>query len=105
MIYSRNSQVLGDVHDVCSPALGLLVPCEQCCALVTTSRLSDFSEFLYNTSMHASVSLCVYALVHVSACTQGTMPPGFFWKNTSLRLQSEVKLILAIILHLSPAIM
>ena len=32
------------------------------------------------------------------------MAPGFFLENTSVRLQSEVKLILAIILHLSPAI-
>ena len=32
------------------------------------------------------------------------MPPGFFLENTSLRLQSEVKLILANILHLSPAV-
>ena len=30
--------------------------------------------------------------------------PRIFLENTSLRLQSEVKLILAIILHLSPAI-
>ena len=42
--------------------------------------------------------------LHVSACTQGTMPPGFFLENTSLRLQSEVKLIITINLHLSPAI-
>ena len=42
--------------------------------------------------MHASESLCVYALEHVSACTQGDMPPGFFWKYIP---QSEVKLILA----------
>ena len=50
-------------------------------ALVTTSRLSDFSEFpFYNASMHASVSLCVHALVHVSACAQGTMPQDFFGK-------------------------
>ena len=47
MIYSRNSPVLGDV---CSPALGLLVPeCNVALALhvnsatlVTTSRLSEF---------------------------------------------------------------
>ena len=43
-------------------------------ALVTISQLSDLSEFpfsLYNLNvadlyMHASVSLCVYAFVHVS---------------------------------------
>ena len=40
-------------------------------------------------------SVCMYTGEHA---------PRIFWENTSLRLQSEVKLILAIILHLSPAI-
>ena len=54
--------------------------------------------------MHASVSVRVCA-VHVSTCTlAGDHAPRIFLENTSLRLQSEVKLILAIILHLSPAI-
>ena len=55
--------------------------CQQCCArdYLTAQRLQRVSA-----SMHASVSLCVYALVHVSACTYtGTMPPGFFLENTS----------------------
>ena len=84
MIYSRNSRVLGDV---CSPALGLLVPecnvalaCEQCCArdYLTAQRLQRVSIHM---SMHASDSLCVYALVHVSACTKGgPCPQDFFGK-------------------------
>ena len=45
--------------------------------------------------------LCVYAFVHVRTRDHA---PRIFLENTSLRLQSEVKLILAIILHLSPAI-
>ena len=58
--------------------------------------------------MHASVSVRVYACAnaHVSACRlyTGDHAPRIFLENTSLRLQSEVKLILAIILHLSPAV-
>ena len=53
--------------------------------------------------MHASVSVrvCFCACV----CTYiGDHAPRIFLETTSLRLQSEVKLILAIILHLSPAI-
>ena len=46
------------------------------------------------------MSLCVYALVHVSACTRDHAP-RIFGKYIP---QSEVKLILAIILHLSPVI-
>ena len=55
-------------------------------------------------SVHACV--CVSVRVCVCACVYmytGDMSPRIFWENTSLRLQSEVKLILAIILHLSPA--
>ena len=63
------------------------------------------ASFLYNTSMHASVSVRVYACVnaHVSACRlyTGDYAPRIFLENTSLKLQSEVKLILTIILHLS----
>ena len=106
MIYSRNSRVLGDV---CSPALGLLVlecnvalyPCEQCCArdYPTAQRLS----FIMHPCMH--LCLCVYMrlcmCLHVH---RGPCPQDFFG-YTSLRLQSEVKFILAIILHLSPVIM
>ena len=48
---------------------------------MTTSRFSDFSEFpLYYIHACVCVSVHVYALVHVSACTQGTVPPGCFWK-------------------------
>ena len=63
------------------------------------------ASFLYNTSMHASMSVRVYACAnaHVSACRlyTGDYAPRIFLENTSLRLQSVVKLILAIILHLS----
>ena len=61
-------------------------------ALVTTSRLNDFSEFLYPCMR---MSLC--ACMRLSMCLhvhRGTCPQDFFG-NTSLRLQSEVKLILA----------
>ena len=53
--------------------------------------------------MHVSVSLCMYALCMCLHVHRGPCPQDFL-ENTSLRLQSEVKLILAIILHLSPAI-
>ena len=61
-----------------SPALGLLVPeCNVALALWTVLRSwlpHGSTSFLYTTFMHASVSLCVYALVHVCACTRDHAP-------------------------------
>ena len=97
--------VLGDV---CSPALGLLVPeCNVALALWTVlcSWLSHGSTT--SASFHIHACVCISVRVCACACVcmyTGDHPPRIFLENTSLRLQSEVKLILAIILHLSPAI-
>ena len=91
MIYSRNSRVLGDVY---SPALGLLVPeCNVALALWTVQRSwlphgsTTSAGFLYHACV--CVSVRQVALVHVSACTQGTMPPGIpeiaIWGETHPR--------------------
>ena len=53
--------------------------------------------------MHLSLCACMHALACVCMYT-GDHAPRIFSENTSLRLQSEVKLIITINLHLLPAI-